>query len=284
MLNKIKRLINYTFKLKLNNLKLSIPVINGIGRAHLDGAHLELMKIIQYISPRNSLVIDIGANIGQTYLASLGALGNNFNYIGIDPNPICVSYLMALTHSCHRSNSREEVIVICTALGEESGVATLRSDNLLNPSPAASTSSTFRDANFYGSELTVPVISGDQLLENFDLQHKTVLLKIDAEGSEYLILKGLRKTIEKYNPVIIIEVLVGGGFSDAVLTNRKKNKEQVFRFLEGYGYIGKSFNDFYNKIKFSKTPKVEGLSISDYVFLPLDYELENKINSKKINN
>ena len=60
---------------------------------------------------------------------------------------------------------------------------------------------------------------------------KVDFMKIDAEGSEFLLLEGACKTIKKHRPVIIIEVF-----------NTKKNNELLSKFIKDYNYSKEAIN------------------------------------------
>ena len=63
----------------------------------------------------------------------------------------------------------------------------------------------------------------DKFMEENFKEDKIDLIKIDVEGFEYQVLSGAKKTLAKYNPVIIIESFA--------------NKfEQVNSLLNSYGY------------------------------------------------
>ena len=60
--------------------------------------------------------------------------------------------------------------------------------------------------------------------------YKTFFLKIDTEGSEIKVLKGLKKTIKKYNPIILLE---SNGYKD---DNNLSQLKIIEKFLKIYKY------------------------------------------------
>lgn len=58
-------------------------------------------------------------------------------------------------------------------------------------------------------------------------------IKIDVEGAEFEVLKGLSNTLKEFKPKLIIEV-------------SEENKDEVFKFLESYGYIAKAIHGLDN--------------------------------------
>ena len=57
---------------------------------------------------------------------------------------------------------------------------------------------------------------------------KKVILKIDAEGYTYEVLKGARRFISNNNPIIICEIF-------------RENKDKIEKLLEDYGYFKRKF-------------------------------------------
>jgi uncharacterized protein YxeA len=54
-------------------------------------------------------------------------------------------------------------------------------------------------------EKTVPLVSIDKCMENGLIQKPVVFIKIDIQGYEVAALRGMKKTIEAFHPVIAIE-------------------------------------------------------------------------------
>lgn len=70
------------------------------------------------------------------------------------------------------------------------------------------------------SNIYIPIIKLDDYIELFN---DISIIKIDIEGFEYLFLLGIGKILEKFRPIIIIEI-----FTD--------NQEKVKKLLFEYGY------------------------------------------------
>lgn len=85
------------------------------------------------------------------------------------------------------------------------------------------------DTNLGSSKVSLDDASGDieiKVGDNLFVSSSSIsLIKIDVEGSEIDVLKGLEGTIDKHQPIICIEVL------------SPENLDQVKRILGGLGYV-----------------------------------------------
>lgn len=92
LLNKINLLekVNLNQTSTINGKKVNIPVINKIGFGNLFIDELWMIPLIEkLLSIKKGTFIDIGVNIGQT-LIKLKSIDPEINYIGFEPNPMCV--------------------------------------------------------------------------------------------------------------------------------------------------------------------------------------------------
>ena len=77
-------------------------------------------------------------------------------------------------------------------------------------------------------------------IENVDL------IKIDVEGAEYNILNGMRKTLERFHPLIFLEI------HPTMISQFGHNVDEVIGILEEFNYsilpIDKKYLDFSSNI------------------------------------
>jgi FkbM family methyltransferase len=137
--------------------------------------------------PKGALVFDIGANVGTmtTIFAYLGA-----RVIAVEPNPDCARHIELAT-------SRDAVQVLQAAVGASNGLAELQVSDRKDKMSSLSTE--WREAVTKGNQdyvgmwnrkLTVPMITLDSLVQRYQLPF---YIKIDVEGYEEQVLKGLSK-------------------------------------------------------------------------------------------
>jgi hypothetical protein len=110
-----------------------------------------------------------------------------------------------------------------TCLSDKEGKATFY---VSNTSYTSSLNAYYANDEKYGGgtveELTVDLITFDQYME----QHPDLnpgMIKIDAEGHDYEVLKGCLGTIQKYHPSLMVEV-------------NKEERPEIIELLKGYGY------------------------------------------------
>jgi FkbM family methyltransferase len=85
--------------------------------------------------------------------------------------------------------------------------------------------------NTLGKEFyKVQIVSLDEWIKNKNVQHID-LIKMDVEGFEYNVLKGAEKTLEKFHPILFIEL------DDENLKLQDASAELVIKFLIEKNYV-----------------------------------------------
>lgn len=222
MLKKIRREILVALSMiglksasiKRNGHKYSIPLFHGMGRwlfFQKDKWRAKVFKTIPTTSQSN--VVDIGINVGQSLL-DFHEFMPEANYIGFEPNPACVFYLNELI----RRNAFRNKTILPFGLNEKKEVLKLMSKGWDD----ASSSVVSHRGNFY--ETTIYTTTGDDAIS--DLGIKSIdFIKVDVEGFELSVLRGLKNTLTNYQPIVFCEVNEG---SD--------NQKELFDFVCSLGY------------------------------------------------
>lgn len=137
--------------------------------------------------------IDIGANIGH-YTSKLSSLVGKFGRVlSFEPVPESFEVLVSNTMLFPHRN----VTLLNMAVSETSslvGFEIPKWESGLN--------------NYYEARIGAENPSVYALcctLDSFNLEHKISLVKVDAEGNELAILKGMRGLLERDHPILIIE-------------------------------------------------------------------------------
>lgn len=225
-------------KLKLNP-KNNLIQVNGYELEVIPtdlGTSLELMlfgihepvstKLVTKLLTKNMTCLDIGANIGYYVMLEKKILGNTGRIIAIEPSPENFKYLSKNIRRHDSSNIEIHNI----AAGNVSG--TLNFLMYKDESNSGHIISDDEIKNTSGKVIQVPVKPIDILVKELNLK-KLDFLRMDVEGYEYEILKGMLKTLEEFRPIIQIEIhrsIMG-----------KENTQQFFKTLQKLDYEIKSY-------------------------------------------
>ena len=150
----------------------------------------ELAIIARHFRP-GSIMLDVGANIGNHTIYAAKFLGAR-RIICIEPNPEAI---MILRINVDLNQLHEQVDMRYLGLG-------------LSDSPGAAVIARTIAMNLGGVELasqaggSIRLFAGDELLQGQPID----FIKIDVEGMELAVLKGLERTIAECCPGIFVEV------------------------------------------------------------------------------
>jgi FkbM family methyltransferase len=162
---------------------------NGVWESHL-------LRIFDQYVKSDSVVLDIGAHVGlhSLYLSRLAHTVHSF-----EPMPPTYDMLSRNVQVNHRKN----IQMYNVGLGEHSKII----DKIYLPNQLVNTGCT-RFEPLQNIDTAIPVNITLTFLDEWASQvrlERLDLIKIDAEGYEPKIIKGAHKTLDKYNPVIIVE-------------------------------------------------------------------------------
>lgn len=180
-------------------LDLKYPVIYGMGRGYVIPGELWMGKCLEaFVNAKSGSVIDVGVNVG-VYLVKLRVVSADIEYYGFEPSPVCNYYTSELI----RMNGFRNAKVLPVALSDEYDVKTLYANRLGDKSASLIYETKNLGELGYSSDiLTVP---GDDFIGKLGIS-EIAAIKIDVEGAELLVLKGLQKTIDRYRPFLYVEV------------------------------------------------------------------------------
>lgn len=180
-------------------------------------APLEVFDLLK----EDSILVDIGANIGTVALRAAKICKKGHVY-AFEPDP---QHLDSLKVN-QQLNQLSNVTIIPKALGCEPGTALLSKleqrnagMNRILPGEQA--------AQFDSTQIEVSTL--DQEMSQIN-PARIDLIKIDVEGYEFHVLQGAQKTIVRYKPILIIEVI------DANLKVHQLSSSDVIDLLQNWGY------------------------------------------------
>ncbi len=221
----LKKISRYhtTFKKKLHNGQMIfLNPSDHIQQMILWYGYYEKESILtwEHFIQTDSVIIDIGANIGYYTLIAAKKAANGWvhsfepvtkNYEALQKN-IHLNHLTNVTTNAAGISADESLETYYISSGDNSGMSGLR--------PAE---------NFSGFTEKIKTITLDSYAETKKLSHIDII-KIDIEGNEMNALKGMKIILEKYSPVIFIELI------NEHLNNFSTDIAEVYAFLKSYDY------------------------------------------------
>lgn len=169
------------------------------------------------------VVLDIGANVGQYTLIAARGVGSNGRVHAFEPNPI--SY-RTLTSNIE-INSFRNVSTHALAVSDSAGEVTLYVPDNDNMGEASLQMSQTGQRN-----TTVMSVTIDDWAQNADLgaTPRIDIIKIDVQGLESAVLRGARKVMIRFRPIIICE------FEERWLRDSGTSSVELKRMLRELSY------------------------------------------------
>lgn len=194
---KLRGYFNFSLSKKINNIEVKIPVCGEIGMTNmvLQQNWLDLLIEKYSLKDKPSTFVDVGANIGQTLLR-LKTIYPEMDYLGFEPNSTCTAYV----HKLIKINKFKNCIIQNVALSTK--ISILQLDKNSDTDSCASVIHNLRP-DFFSTKESIVALD----YQSFYLDKMVSFIKIDVEGAEYEVLKGMEKAIEKHQPIITCEVL-----------------------------------------------------------------------------
>jgi len=170
-------------------------------QAMLFGAYERpLLRCIQKLVRPGEICIDAGAEKGYITLHLARAVGTAGRVLAFEPDPRAAKELL---ENCVRNRVSSIVTIFQYALAEKEGICELFLTSQLG------NSSRFPN-EFARQQVTqkIKVLTKtlDQVLEESGISDNVSFIKIDTEGSEPLVLRGMSRTFGRFRPAIWLEI------------------------------------------------------------------------------
>lgn len=266
LLAKLNLLQHLSFHLsqKFGAKKFHVPVIDGVGYYNLVPVREEWMdKIIQKLFvTRNGCVIDVGVNLGQTLL-KIASFNTNINYYGFEPNPVCYAYCKSLI----KLNRLNTFKIFPVGLSSTSAIVKLYGDT--SYASGASIIENFRtNKERYKEIYAVPVMPADDILckENIPAIN---FVKVDVEGAELDVMMGFKETLQRFYPIIIMEILPVYTLENENGKMRKERQDKLLKLMFSLGYKLFLIHEKETRLEPIEDIPVHGdMSRTNYLFIP----------------
>lgn len=278
ILKKLKLLRHFNLETTkvINGKQLRIPVIYGMGMHNVVLRNEWLDSMISlFVENVEGAFVDVGVNVGQSLLRVKTQL-QDAKYIGFEPNPACVFYTDILI----KMNNFNDCIVLNTALSDKPQKLIL--EKTFIDDVRASTISELRPGHL---KEIAHVTSFDY--DTLFIEERCAFIKIDVEGAELDVIKGMRQSILKYKPIIACEILDSHSAESLEFTQRRANEivnlilsmnYKIVRFLTKDNALNGI--EVIDNIVIKQWTR-ESLFANDYLFYPEEEELNviAKLNS-----
>ena len=187
--------------------------------------HPILIGLLADALGNGDVFLDVGANTGLFVLPIAELVGREGRVLAFEPAPDAARLLRSAARA---RGVLFQVSLYEMALGDETGSQELRAD------PALPEDSTKRSLYVDGPVVAeVPVRAFDELVRSgeVDLARGIDAVKIDVEGAEVRVLAGMRETLERHRPrMVIIETIEGH------LNRAGSSVSEVDAFMRDVGY------------------------------------------------
>lgn len=194
-----------------------------------DGHDLE-SKFLMNLDLEGKILFDIGGWEGVFALFFSKMVGENGKVVVFEPNPMNCRKIQANVRLNHLKN----VVVVSYAVGSVVGEAGLIFDKRITSRGTmleSIASDVVRDnISRSASTIQVPVIT----LDDYIYYHHSDIpqfVKIDVEGFEWEVLKGMEHTLQEYRPDLWIEL------HDEFLDAEDRNGFKILEFLIDKNYV-----------------------------------------------
>ncbi len=157
-------------------------------------------QIISQILKKGMTCLDIGGNIGYYVLLERQLVGDEGRIIAFEPLPRNYQYLKKNIQLQNVKN----ISAYNFACGDKEGKATFFINKKSNGCKVIAEGVSPPDPSL-GTLTEVPIKILDSFIEELKLEHVD-FVRMDSEGYELHIFKGLKKTLEKFKPIISIEL------------------------------------------------------------------------------
>ena len=211
---------------------------------YFDTYEVEVREYMEKILKTGDIFVDVGASAG--YLSAIGAslVKESGQVHCFEPAPILFQSLGKLP----LKNPKYKIIVNNCALGDKTG--TIKFNYAAFPSLGGSSIVPgFLEFHHISKVQTidVPIMRLDEYLQGNNLE-SVALIKIDVEGYEFPVLKGLQKYFENtdYRPPIICEI------TPSAYLLLGTSRQELIDYMKQYGYEAYNIMAPWRKVDITK--------------------------------
>jgi FkbM family methyltransferase len=173
----------------------------------------------------DAVFVDVGAHMGYYSLKAAAVLGPRGRVIAVEPNP---PRLKALQGNISASNAAQVHVYPVACLDRESTLK-LYSATRANTGQTSLSRGDAGETGAVAAEYRVRARPLDAIVLDDGVQRVDVI-KIDVEGAETLVLRGAQWTLDRFHPVVIVELI------EKQLQAKGTSSAELRRLLTSHGY------------------------------------------------
>lgn len=240
-----RRINNVLFEYDLDHYRSTAPMYFG------SYALLVVDAMKRYLKP-GDVCIDVGSNIGYLSAIAAGLVGTTGQVHAFEPVPEYFEKLKRLA----RSNPQYQIFTNQTAAGAAPGTSTI----YVTHEPGQSTLvPSYKSNAEIVRRLGVPIVRLDSYIREKKI-HRISLIKIDAEGFEFAVLKGLADYFQAavHRPAIICEI------APRAYPLTGETLAEFATYMARWGYVARDLVDATTPIDIRAIQHVD-----DVLFLPV---------------
>ena len=256
------RIVNY-FNVEIRSKeRITVPVMGGLGYGNVFGTEKWMSSVLKKLLKRSEgCFVDVGVNIGQT-LIKVKSIDRDIDYLGFEPNPVCVFYAEKLIDLNKFPNTK----IIPAGVSNNNEIVTLKYFSTDTTDSSASIVDNFRPYEKVVQERSIVVLNSDTI----KIDKKIAILKIDVEGYELMVVEGLKKFIVRDRPYIMIEVLP---VYSAEYQDRLDRQRAILKIVNDLNYavlkVMKNPDDTLKEVVRIPDIGIHGdITHCDYLFIP----------------
>jgi FkbM family methyltransferase len=178
----------------------------------------------KHLSP-GSTFVDIGANFGIYSLMAAPVVGSAGHVIAVEPNPEALKLLQA-NLAASDAGMVGVAPVACSDAESTLDLYVAPQGNTGETSLSKTNASQEGEASHVYKVRARPL---DDIIRESGVT-RVDAIKIDVEGAEYLVLKGAQQTLDRYHPMLLVEIV------ERQLQAMGTSSAQVKEFLRAHGY------------------------------------------------
>lgn len=218
---------------------------HGTAPMYFGSYALLIIEAMKRFLPPGGTFCDVGANIGYLSAVAAGLVGLAGEVHCFEPVPAYAERLERLA----RLNPNHKITVNACAAGETPGNSTIYVTQEAGQSTMVPA---YKPVAEISMKFEIPVVRLDRYIEDHEFR-RLDLIKIDAEGFELPILKGLERYFQatRHRPAIICEI------APRAYALLGRNISQLAEFMSAHGYAARDLIDLRTPVDLSAMQHVD---------------------------